>query len=198
MDQAELTAQLIATGLTTLVAIAAIVGTYLGARRQARSAIEAVRRGHQQNAYSDLIRAARAYLREVRGAVPAAVELDENVGQTGQFDEHGIYDATAMLDEPEIERLLARITPASTDIEAVEAAVSMVELEGPTTVADLARQVGKRADRLTYNLRMAGLGEEDEEGLVAPRPQRSKEAYSDLENALREFVDSAATFLNAK
>ncbi|MGW0121824.1 hypothetical protein [Streptomyces sp. NPDC003327] len=124
-------ATIITTVLPSAVAVVAIGGSYAGAKRQAQAAVEAVRRGHQRTAYSDLIRAARTYLREARGAMPAAAKLDENIGQTGHFDGHGVYDASAMLDETEIARLSAKITSVSTDIEAVEAAVSMVELEGP-------------------------------------------------------------------
>ncbi|MFJ5829015.1 hypothetical protein [Streptomyces sp. NPDC093089] len=111
---------------------------------------------------------------------------------------HGIYDAGFMLDAAEIARLTEKITPESRDTEAVEATVAMVELEGPKGVADQARLIGERADRLSHTLGEAGLGEADEEGLSAPNPKRSREAYSALEEALGEFVDSATTLLNAK
>ncbi|MFF8831440.1 hypothetical protein [Streptomyces sp. NPDC015131] len=180
--------------ITTVVAVVAIVGAYLGAARQARAAVESVRRGHQQSAYSDLIRAARRYLKAVRGAVPAAVALDENVrrsfGATPE-EEDDLLDAAA------VAQYSALITRESTDCEEVTAAATLVELEAPGELAHYARLLAEHAEELASVLAAAGRPDDQGDDTLLPAdPRRATDAQAAVETALANFVARARISLS--
>ncbi|MFB7345850.1 hypothetical protein ACFCZ6_38010 [Streptomyces hydrogenans] len=186
-------AQLISTGVTTFVAVAAIVGAFIGSRAQARAAVESVRRGHQRSAYADLVRTARAYLNENRHAVLAAAKLDANCQPGVDPEDDDCLDTAA------IARLRARITPERADTGRLLEAATLVLLEGPIGLSTQADSVARAAGELRDTLREAGTAAENVDGSTEwPDRGRAENARKLLEDELATFITLATKVINEK
>ncbi|AVI00050.1 hypothetical protein C5L38_33765 (plasmid) [Streptomyces sp. WAC00288] len=175
----------------TVVAVAAILGAFAGARVQARAAVTSVRRGHQRSSYAELIRVTRAYLNDTRRAAEAAGILDEHCQpHLGPEDDE-------VLTTESRRRLEARITPAATDTAKLSEAVALVLLEGPKTLSAQAERVSTEAEKLCWILENAGRPTETVDGSTDwPHPDRADSARGALDAELGKFVEMATKFLN--
>ncbi|MFF8506741.1 hypothetical protein ACF064_01510 [Streptomyces sp. NPDC015492] len=149
MDPAVIAA--IVTSPTALIAAAA---AYAAGRRQAsgahRGPVDAVRRQHQRDAYAALLVAANNFIRTT-GMAHCRLQASQEEPPTGQHDYLEVLGRRAY----EARRLAARA-----GLEALDAPLAVVSLEGPKHVADCAQEVKKAAQQLSAAAHLA----------VAPHP----------------------------
>ncbi|MEU9426244.1 hypothetical protein AB0D87_25960 [Streptomyces sp. NPDC048342] len=170
------------------VALLASAAAYAAGRAQGRGAyqgpVAAVRRQHQREAYAALVTAANTYITQTEWGVC----LQEARNQVGiaAFTDDSL--------EQEVNRRAARVR-ATVPVEPLRAAASVVFLEGPEHIAELAGTIVNRADQVRSHARAGnGPGGVLDE-LMAGRQPEVPAAYR-LIQAIDAFTDAARSHLN--
>lgn len=223
MDPAIIAA-LITTPTAVIAAAAAYAAGRSQARAAHHGPIDAVRRQHQRDAYADLTRAAWSYLGSAgsvkhlveqvnrarlneRDLTPEAHVLLYRVWERAGFGRDDIAEALAPTDvPPAIDRTLGWLERASptwqqdihdaNKIDDVAHAESVVALEGPDHLAELAGLLRRRALAIQHCWARAAFTPfkpllQRERGEVPP-----DKMIQDLKEAIQEFTRTARAHLN--
>jgi hypothetical protein len=178
----------VAALISAPVVLLASAAAYAAGRAQGRGALEgpvaAVRRQHQREAYAALVGAANTYMAQIEwGACLQEARTQMRIGAF--FDES---------QETEVRRRSARVRAAvSTD--PVRAAASVVLLEGPEHVAELAETIAVRADQVRSEARTSDGPGGVLEALMEGRTPEVPAQYR-LLKAIDAFIDAARAHLN--
>ncbi|MCG8971811.1 hypothetical protein [Streptomyces sp. CL12-4] len=165
----EVIAALIATPAVLVTAATAWMAGRVQSRGAYHGPVDAVRRTAQREAYADLYRTARYFL--------DAFETAENAVATRQPFESAVDEMHTALD-------------------ALEHAASMVELEGPDPLADIANRVYGNARRLAGHRISATVRTWTLNPNTPQELALRNEAMTELRNALNELLPTARRYLN--
>jgi hypothetical protein len=170
------------------VALLASAAAYAAGRAQGRGAyqgpVAAVRRQHQREAYAALVTAANTYITQTEWGV-CVREARIRVGAVVFVDESR---------EHEVNRHAARVR-AEVPVEPVRAAASVVLLEGPEHIAELAATIVIRAEQVQSHAR-AGNGPGGVLNALMEGRQPETPAAARLIQAIDAFTDAARAHLN--
>ncbi|MGW2100393.1 hypothetical protein ACWCPX_22355 [Streptomyces olivaceoviridis] len=223
MDPA-VTAALITTPTAVLAAAAAYAAGRAQARSAHRGPVDAVRRQHQRDAYAELARATLSYLSSIGSvqhlvghvyavrldydlAPDAASQLSEALARPG-IRSSELADALAPHNVPvSLSMALGRLEQLSPtwrqdilgalQVDDVMRAMSVVTLEGPDHLAELAEQLGDRANSVRICWARAAALTPFYPFTRMTTEWEPMEVHSRLHDALEEFTRAARAHLNA-